>query len=151
MTDASDVEKAERLGRRRARMFVFQGLIFLIWQVNFYTAPAHDSLRTVDKVKISAWLVWAVVLLVLLATGGGLLRDRKLRGLLDDELTRRNRVRAYVTGFWMAMLAAMAVYFIGMFEIVTGREAVHIILSIAIGSAIFSFGINERRSAASSD
>jgi hypothetical protein len=147
MTQASDVEKAERLSRRRARIFVFQGLVFLIWQVNFYTAPAHDALRTVDKVKISAWLVWAIVLLFLLATGGFLIRGKGLRALLDDELTRRNRTRAYVTGFWMAMLASLAVYFIGMFEVVTSREAVHIILSIAIGSAIFSFGINERRNA----
>jgi hypothetical protein len=147
MTATSDVEKAERLGRRRARMFFFQGLIFMIWQTTFYTSPAASPLRTVDAVKISAWLVWAVILLVLLATGGFPFRGRAMRALLDDELTKRNRTRAYVLGFWMAMFAALAVYVIGMFEIVTGREAVHIILSIAIGSAIFSFGVNERRSA----
>ena len=147
MVEALDVEKAERLSRRRARIFFVQGLIFMIWQTTFYTSPTLEPLRTVDTVKISAWLVWAVILLFLLATGGFLFRGRGLRALLDDELTRRNRTRAYVLGFWMAMFAALAVYVIGMFEVMTGREAVHIILSIAIGSAIFSFGINERRSA----
>jgi hypothetical protein len=146
MTNASDVERADKLGRRRARLFTFQGLLFLIWQVTFYTAPVAGPMRTVDTLKISAWLVWAVVLLFLLATGGYLFRGRGVRPLLDDELTKRNRTRAYATGFWMAMFSALAVYFIGMFEVVTGREAVHIILSVAIGSAIFSFGINERRS-----
>lgn len=145
MTEAADVEKAERLGRRRARLFVFQGLIFLIWQTSFFTSPVGEPLRTVDHVKISAWLVWAVVLLVLLATGGGLFRSRAVRALLDDELTRRHRIRAYVTGFWMAVASGLALYVIGMFEDITAREVIHTILSIAIGSAIFSFGISERR------
>lgn len=145
MTHASDVEKAERLGRRRARLFVFQGLLFLVWQATFFSSPAGESLRTVDHVKISAWLVWAIALLVLLATGGGLLRSREVRALLDDELTRRHRTRAYVTGFWMAVASGLALYVIGMFEDVTARETIHTILSIAIGSAMFSFGIHERR------
>ena len=145
MTEASDVEKAEKLGRRRARMFVFQGLIFLIWQTTFFTTPIGAPLRTVDHVKISAWLVWAVALLVLLATGGGLLRSPQVRALLDDELTRRHRIRAYVTGFWLAVASGLALYVIGMFEDITAREVIHTILSVAIGSAIFSFGISERR------
>jgi hypothetical protein len=145
MTEASDVEKAERLGRRRARLFVFQGLIFLVWQTTFFTSPIGAPLRTVDHVKISAWLVWAIALLVLLATGGGLLRSRAVRALMDDELTRRHRIRAYVVGFWMAVASALALYVIGMFEDITAREVIHTILSIAIGSAIFSFGISERR------
>jgi len=146
MTEASDVERAERIGRSRARLFAFQGLLFMIWQTTFFTAPAHATLRTVDTVKISAWLVWAVLLLVLLATGGGLLRGKAVRALLDDELTRRNRTHAYIAGFWAAVLSAIAVYFIGMFEVVTGREAIHLILSIAIGTAMFVFGMRERRS-----
>ncbi len=145
MTEASDVEKAEKLGRRRARIFVFQGLIFLVWQTTFFTSPIGEPLRTVDHVKISAWLVWALLLLFLLATGGNWLRSKAVRALLDDELTRRHRIRAYVTGFWLAVASGLILYVIGMFEDVTAREAIHTILSIGIGSAIFSFGISERR------
>jgi hypothetical protein len=148
MTHLSDVERADRIGRKRARLFAFQGLLFLIWQTTFYTSPAAGPLRTVDSIKISAWLVWAMLLLVLLATGGGFLRGKEVRALLDDELTRRNRTHAYVAGFWAAVLSALAVYCIGMFEVVTGREAIHLILSIAIGTAMFVFGTRERRSAA---
>jgi hypothetical protein len=146
MTEASDVEKAEKLGRRRAAIFVFQGLIFLIWQTTFFTSPIGAPLRTVDHVKISAWLVWALALLFLLATGGNLLRSRAVRALLDDELTRRHRTRAYVAGFWLAVASALALYVIGMFEDITAREAIHTILSIGIGTAIFTFGVSERRS-----
>lgn len=145
MTQASDVEKAEKLGRRRARMFIFQGLIFLIWQTTFFTTPAAEPFRTVDHVRLSAWLVWALVLCLLLATGGGLLRSRAVRSLLDDELTRSHRARACVIGFWMAVASGLLLYVVGMFEDVTAREAIHIILSVGIGSAIFSFGISQRR------
>ncbi|MGZ8998999.1 MAG: hypothetical protein ACXW2T_09100, partial [Allosphingosinicella sp.] len=58
---------------------------------------------------------------------------------------RRHRTRAYVAGFWMAVGSGLALYVIGMFEDITAREVIHSILSIGIGSAIFSFGISERR------
>ena len=146
MTDIENVEKAERIGRSRARLFVFQGLLFLIWQTIFFSTAMPDGpVRAVDSVRIWTWLLWTIVLLALLATGGGLMRSSKVRALLDDELTRRNRARAYVTGFWLAMGSAIAVYLISLFEPVSGREAVHLIVSIGIGSALFSFGIHERR------
>ena len=147
MTDTHDVEKAERIGRSRARLFVFQGLLFLIWQTTFFSTAMPDGpVRAVDSVRIWTWLLWAIVLLALLATGGGLMRGKAVRALLDDELTRRNRVRAYVTGFWLAMGSAIAVYLISLFEPVSGREAIHLIVSIGIGSALFAFGIHEKRS-----
>ncbi|HET9638718.1 MAG TPA: hypothetical protein VFP12_05890 [Allosphingosinicella sp.] len=147
MSEASDVERAHGLGRRRARLFAVQAILFLSWQALFFAGPAQDPLRTVNTVKISAWLVWALVLLFLLATGGGFLRHRRLRGLLNDELTRQHRIRAYVTGFWVSGAACIGLYFVGMFEPVSGREAIHIVLSAGIGAALLTFALLERRSA----
>jgi hypothetical protein len=147
MSEASEVERADRIGRRRARLFAFQAILFISWQALFFSGPAEDPLRTVSAVKISAWFVWALVLLFVLATGGGFLRHRRLRGLLNDELTRQNRTKGYVTGFWAAAAACIALYLVGMFEPVSGREAIHIILSAGIGAALLAFAIRERRTA----
>lgn len=143
---AADVEKAARLGRTRARLFMVQGALFLGWQ-GFYLQGGVDDYRTVTTVKISAWLVWAAMLLILLATGGMLLRGRKVRHLLFDELTRQHRSAAFAYGFWAAALSCIGLYFLTMFEPVAGREAIHIVLSCSIAAALMRFALLERRSA----
>jgi hypothetical protein len=82
---------------------------------------------------------------MLLATGGNLLRGRKVRALLNDEFTRRNRTQAYVAGFWAAAITAIGLYLIDLFDVVTAREAIHYILSAAIASALITFAARERR------
>ncbi|HEX2763546.1 MAG TPA: hypothetical protein VHM92_06830 [Allosphingosinicella sp.] len=144
MSDIADVEAAERFGKRRVRIFFVQAVFFILWQTHFY-APSHEgALRAVDRFKISAWFVWVLALLLLLATGGALFRSRAVRALLNDELTRRNRTMAYVYGFWAAVGAAIGVYFVAMFEFVSAREAIHIVLSAAIGTAMLTFAFKER-------
>lgn len=145
MTEASDVERAERLGRRRVRVFAVQAIIFVSWQGLFFARAGGEPVRSVDAVKISAWVVWAVALLLLLATGGNLLRGRKMRSLLNDEFTRRNRAQAYVAGFWAAAISAIGLYLIDLLEAVTAREAIHAILSAAVASALITFAARERR------
>jgi hypothetical protein len=148
MVDIADVEKAERLGRSRARIFAVQAVLFLSWQGLYFGGHAADRVRTVQQFKISAWLVTAILLLFLLASGGMLIRGRKVRGLLNDELTRSHRARACVFGFWAAMGSAILLYVIDMFEPVAARDAIHIIMSAAIGAGLLTFSILERRSRA---
>jgi hypothetical protein len=145
MTDTADVERAERLGRRRARIFAVQAIVFISWQGLFFSRPVEAPMRAVDSVKISAWFVWVLALLFLLATGGNLWRGRKVRALLNDEFTRRNRLQAYVAGFWAAAISAIGLYLIGLFDAVTAREAIHFILSAAIASALITFAAREYR------
>jgi protein-S-isoprenylcysteine O-methyltransferase Ste14 len=147
MTDAADVERAERLGRRRAWLFAVQALLFFFWQFLFFSGQAEDGLHKVSGARLSSWLVWTMLLLVLLATGGGLLRHRKLRALLDDELTRSHRTRAYVNGFWAAMAGAIAVYIFEMLHPFSSREAVHIIVSAGLGTGLLTFAFLQRGSA----
>lgn len=145
MTDISEVE-AERIGRWRARMFAAQAVLFISWQGTFFVTPLQEPLRTVDAVKLAAWLVWVAALLLLLATGGSLFRGRGLRALLNDEFTRRNRAQAYVAGVWAAVISAVGLYLIDLFDVVATREAIHFILSAAIASALITFAVLERRS-----
>jgi hypothetical protein len=146
--DATDVAKAEKLARSRARVMAAQAVLFLSWQFLFVSAGADGGARTVDHVRLSAWMVWSVVLLVLLATGGGWIRGRKVRPLLDDELTRSHRARAYAFGFWAAMASAILLYAVDMADPVTSRAAIHVIVSAGIGVALLTFSILDRRSRA---
>ena len=143
MPAKSDFEIAERLSRRRARMLPVLGIYFLAGQFFFFRQAAASE--PIAHFKISAWLVWAIVLLLALAFAGGQFRGARIRALVEDEVTRANRLRGYAAGFWGGALAAIALYILTMFEPVTGREAIHLILTATVASALIRFGTLERR------
>lgn len=144
MTTPTDVERAERISRRRARMFPILGIYFIAGQAIFFNRV--DASQRVAQFKISAWLVWAVVLLIAFAFAGGHFQGRKVRALVEDDVARANRAKAYETGFWAAAVAAIALYITNMFEPVSGRDAIHLILTALVGAAMIRFGVLERRS-----
>jgi hypothetical protein len=143
MPTESDFEIADRLSRRRARMLPLLGIYFLAGQAVFFRQAAASE--PIAQFKLSAWLVWAVVLLLALAFAGGQFRGARIHALVEDEVSRANRARGYAAGFWGGALAAIAVYLLNMFEPVTGREAVHLILTFMVASALIRFGTLERR------
>ena len=145
MVAQNDTEVADRLGRRRSRVTIVVAIYFIAGQAVYLGQPAHDPLRLVDEVRTSAWLVWAVVLMILLATNGPWIRSKSVRALMNDEVTRANRAEAFMWGFWGAMLVAVALYFTSLFEPLTGRESVRAIVTIGVGAALLRFGILERR------
>ena len=144
MNERTISDKVERLNRRRARALPALAIIFLAQQASYLSVPDHSD-RAVDHVKIAAWLVLTIILLAGLATGGGWFRSRAVRELLNDESTRAHRQQGYVYGFWAAMCTALGLYVVNMFEPVTGREAVHIIVTLAVATALLNFGMLERR------
>ena len=140
----SNVEKAERLSRRRARMLPFLAVIYISQQATFFTDDALEG-RSVDHVKIGAWLVLSLVMLLALATNGFWFQSRAIRALIDDESTRAHRASAMSTGFVFAMLGGIALYLLNQFETFTAREAIHVILSLGLGAALVRFGLLETR------
>ena len=143
MTTPSDVERAERISRRRARMFPILGIYFIAGQAAFFRHT--DTSQRVGQFKVSAWLVWALVLLIAFAFAGGHFHGRKIRALVEDDVARANRAKGYETGFWAAAVAAIALYVTNMFEPVSGRDAIHLILTALVGAAMIRFGTLERR------
>ena len=141
----SPAETAEVLSKRRARMLAPLAVIFLAQQASYFSTPATTAPRPVDTVKISAWLLLSIVLLAALATKGFWFHSRQVRDLIDDENTRANRGHAMQSGFLFAMGAGVCVYVLTMFEPVTAREAVHIMMSAGIGTALVQWGFLERR------
>jgi hypothetical protein len=140
-----DIETAERLGRRRARMLPILALVFISQQASFFVGRIEDGARTVDQVKIAAWLVLSIVLLALIASRGFWFRSKAVRGLIDDDVTRANRASALGIGFLASLAGAIATYVLTMVETVTAREAVHIVMTLGIGAALLRFGYLERR------
>ena len=68
-----------------------------------------------------------------------------MTAMLNDESTRAHRQTGYVYGFWAAMGTALGIYIVNMFEPVSGRDAVHIIVTAAVATALLNFGMLERR------
>ena len=141
----SIAEKAEYLSKRRARMLPALAVIFLSQQATFFSQMSGGTHVSAEGAKISAWLVLSVVLLLGLATKGFWLEPKEVRELVDDENTRANRTEAMQWGFLFAMGSAIAVYVLTMIEVVTGREAVHIVISFGIAAALLRWGVLEKR------
>jgi hypothetical protein len=145
MTQTEEIESADRLSRRRARMLPALAMIFIIQQASYFSAHLEDAPRTVDHVKIGAWLVLSVALLLALMTGGFWFRSKRVRDLLNDEVTRANRLDGLRFGFVATMATGIVMYFIAMFEPVTGRDAIHMLMTVGIAAALIRFGQLERR------
>src|SRR4028118_2025027 len=107
----NDIEHADRLSRRRARMLPVLAVIFLTQQASFFTSRIEDGERLVDHVKIGAWLVLSVVLLLMLLTGGAWIQRRAVRTLLNDEVSLAHRTAAMRVGFIAAMFGGIFLYF----------------------------------------
>lgn len=145
MNTPSNVEIADRLSRRRARMLPMFAVIFLTQQASYFSGRVEDGTRMVDHVKIAAWLALSIVLLLVLTTGGFWRRSKEVRALLDDDITRANRMDALRIGFLATMAAGIALYFVTLFEAIGARDTIHIMMSFGIAAALLRFGYLERR------
>ena len=141
----SDAAKAERLASRRARMLPVLAILFLGQQASYFSG--WDGDRAVDHVRVSAWIVLSIVLLLALTTGGGWIYSKQVRDLANDESTRAHRADAFQWGFVAAMSGCILMYGISLFEPVGGREAVHVVMTLGIATALVRFGWMERRAA----
>jgi hypothetical protein len=141
----SVAQKADFLSGRRARMLPALAIIYITQQATYFTVPSGAAHRGVDDLKISAWLVFSAILLAALSTKGFWLERREVRAMIDDELSRANRLDAMRFGFIFAMLTCIVIYAITMFQPVNGRDAVHVVLSDGLGAALIRWGWLERR------
>ena len=136
------MELADRLTLRRARAAIVLGVIFITSMATSLNVDIGDSRPA--TIQIAAWIVWAIALLVLVALGGGWFRKPFVRSMMNDDSTIENRRLALVTGFWAIVLCAFVLYGVSLFEDLTSRAAIRIMLSAAVGAAAIRFGVLER-------
>ena len=144
VVERSNAERAEALSKRRARALPILAIVFLLQQTTYFTGGGAGD-RTVVHVHIAAWLVLSVVLLLALATGGGWIYPKAVRDLANDEATRAHRDEAFRVGFFVSMATCVALYVVSLYELLTGRDALHIIMTFGIAAALLRFGLLERR------
>jgi hypothetical protein len=120
-------------------------VMFLGLQGVYLSNGALTEASRIGHFKIGAWAVNALVLLVLLATGGNLLRGRDVRSLLNDESTQAHRRLALVWGFWTMMATAFGLYIVDLFEKVTTREVLHMVITFGVAVPMLVFSYLERR------
>ena len=146
MTEVSNMEKADRLVRRRARLLPVLAIVFIAQQAAFFVVtPVRESLRTVDYVQAGAWMFLSLVLILVVATGGFLFHSAQVRALVNDESARAHRTEAMRVGFLAAMAAAILLYGVTLLEPVAAREAIHIVMTAGLAAALLRFGHLERR------
>jgi hypothetical protein len=138
-----DMALAEKLSLRRARVATVMGILFITSMASSFNVDPMAGRP--EAVQLAAWIVWAAALLFLITIGGGLLRGNKVRGLMNDDSTRDNRRSALEVGFWAMVACAFTTYIVSLFEPITGREAIRLILTVGVGAATISFGTLERR------
>ena len=141
MPTTADFDAAERVSRRRARLLPLLGILFVAGQPLYFAHSGPEA----AQVKTALWVGWALLLLAALAFAGGHFGGRDVRALVEDELTRANRLRGYAAGFWAGSLATIALYAFSLFDNLKGRESLHIVLTVSIAAALIRFGALERR------
>ena len=142
MADAELVELADRLSRRRAWLAIGAALVFVV--VQFVTWPLTFQ-AGVHGGRADAWAINALVLLGILATGGGIFARRSLWALVHDELAQVHLHRAVRAGYWVAMTLAFVLYFGPWFAGFTGRQAIYVIVAGSVVVALLTFAVLESR------
>ncbi len=145
MQSRTPVEIADRYSRKRTALVAAAAIVFVVGQLlggPFFGSGPETAPHLTRGV---VWTVNVIVLLLLLATGGGLLNDRQIRALVNDEISRKNYRTSVVAGFWIAMTTAMVLYIVPAFNHFTGREAVYIVVTASVAVASLAFAYLEHR------
>ena len=145
MQPTSRIDAADRLSRKRAIGAAIAALVFVAIQL---IAPPFfvDKRESLRDSQALLWLVNALILLALLATGGGLVYNREVRRLLNDEVSRSHYRSAVMCGFWIAMAAAVVLFVVPALAAFTAREAAYLLLTPSIAGALLAFAFLELRS-----
>src|ERR1700681_1229851 len=137
MQSKSPVEIADQFSRKRVTLVAVATLVFL--GVQLVAGPFWGATRGTPYISQIGWAVNAVALLLMLAIGSGLLRNRRIRSLVDDEVSRHNRVVGIVAGYWVAMATAMGLYVTKTVRDFTARGALSLVVTPSVGVALLTF------------
>jgi hypothetical protein len=138
----SPADQADRNSRNRGTLMAIAAIVLIALALfNAVDRPAGAD----DLVRGIAWAVLIMLWLIMLATGGGLMIRREVRGMMNDEASTLHRRRAIETGFWTAMAVAIGLYFASYSWPVPLRGGLAVLTEIAIAAALIRYSWLELR------
>jgi hypothetical protein len=99
--------KVVRMERERWRLLAAYTLTWFAWQaVQFEPVHALPVLRDFSPrtLNLGSLAVWCATVVWLFSFMVRVRRDKTLRGVLNDELNRANRQRAFMYGYWAVVI-----------------------------------------------
>lgn len=144
MESRTPVELADQFSRKRAWMVAAAAIVFAGGQL-LGLPPFHTADASLHSARSLLWTLNTALLLAILATGGGLLKDRQVRALANDEVSRMNYRTSVISGFWVAMAVGLGLYLFPTFGAFTGPQAAYVIVTPAVFVASLTFSILELR------
>jgi protein-S-isoprenylcysteine O-methyltransferase Ste14 len=137
----SPVDQADRNSRNRGKLMAIAAAVLLALAL----FSALDPIGTTNFVRGVVWAVLTLLWLILLATGGGVLLNRQVRAMMNDEVSQLNRRRAIEAGFWSAMAMAIGLYFASYSWPVPVRAGLGMLTEVAIAAALIRYAWLELR------
>jgi hypothetical protein len=138
----SDVALAERHARTRSLIMAMMAVVLLILGLLGWR---DDASSMSPLLRHGAWAVTILFWLLILATGGWLKLSGNVRRLMNDEVALANRGAALQTGFWTAMLLALAIYAASLEWTISLREGLRILTDLTIAAALLRYAWLELR------
>ncbi len=146
MAQWTAVQIAEFVSRKRAYGGALSALLFVA--VAIVAHPPLLAGAAPARSGIDWWAIYAAALLGLVATGGGVLWNRRIRALVNDEVARAHQRTAMVVGYWVAAVAALAIYLASRWLPLSGVGAAYLILTPSVVVPLLVFAYLEHRSLA---
>lgn len=133
----SDIEHHEK---RRIGLLLLSAAAFAVWQATELTALrpqfADGAAGLVAPVAIILWIISLVALVRRPA-------QARLRAQMEDELTRHNRLVAFNTGYWAAMICAAVGLVLASRTGLPAVDIVRAILVVGVAAPLIRFALLE--------
>jgi hypothetical protein len=126
------VESAERASRGRAIIMAIAAAVLLLNVFLQFGNPHYVQ----PNWRGGSWLLIIGLWMIILANGGGLRLRGRMRALLNDELSLRNRSKALAAGFYMALTVGLAVYVATWRVEIAAGDAIKLIIAAALATAL---------------
>jgi hypothetical protein len=136
MPIVGDVERAERASFRRARIFPWLGAGLIVGDALLSGLPGNGLETAVP------WVCVFLAGFLLILSGG--VWPGSLYGLLNDESTRAHRAWALSVGHYAAVACGCCLLVAASVLPLSAAQCLRILLTVAIGAPLISFGIMER-------
>ena len=111
MTMIENADRSDRLARRRNTLMLSYAGVWLVWQVLQFEPVRQAfgfSVATMEAISGIGIAFWGASLAMFLIWCVRIRRDRRLKGMMTDELTRLHSLRAMVAGYWALTIGVAA-------------------------------------------